>query len=61
VSRCPSCKSDDVEPDEETAEEGDQVSCGDCGAQLTLTITKRIRLKHTEPEEDEDSDESNAV
>jgi len=58
MTKCPSCKGEDLDFDPETTESGDSVECGDCGAQLTVEISRRIRLVVAEDDsEDEDDDQ----
>ena len=50
---CPTCKAP-IDLDEEELDEGDPVSCDECGAELHVASTNPLEL---EPAGDEDEDE----
>ena len=53
---CPKCDAAiDVEEDE--LDEGDVLSCDECGASLTVTGTNPVELESEDEEEDEDEEE----
>jgi lysine biosynthesis protein LysW len=54
---CPNCKAD-IDLDEEELDEGDPVTCDECGAELSVASTNPVELElATEDDEDEDEDE----
>lgn len=54
---CPNCKAD-IDVDEEELDEGDPVTCDECGSELRVASTNPLELElATEDDEDEDEDE----
>ena len=54
---CPVCEGA-IDVDEEDVDEGDTVSCDECGADLRVVGTDPLELESAEdPEEDEDEDD----
>ena len=53
---CPECDTDlDIEEDE--VEEGDVVSCSECGSDFEVVTINPLELNKVEEEEDDDEDE----
>jgi alpha-aminoadipate carrier protein LysW len=53
---CPECETDlDIEEDD--IEEGDVVSCSECGSDFEVITTNPLELKKVAEEEDEEEDE----
>ena len=53
---CPECESDlDVEEDE--IDEGEVVSCAECGTDFEVITTNPLELRPVDDEDDEDKDE----
>jgi alpha-aminoadipate carrier protein LysW len=53
---CPECETDlDIEEDD--MEEGDVVSCSECGSDFEVVTTNPLELNKVEEEEDDDEDE----
>lgn len=53
---CPECDTDlDIEEDD--IEEGDVVSCAECGSDFEVITTNPLELNKVEEEEDEDEEE----
>ncbi|MBV8731448.1 MAG: hypothetical protein JO336_16700 [Acidobacteriia bacterium] len=52
---CPVCEGT-IDVDEEDVDEGDTISCDECGADLTVVSTDPLEVESAE-EEDEDEDE----
>ena len=54
---CPKCKGS-IDVDEEDVDEGDTISCDECGADLRVVGTDPLELESAEDlEEDEDEDD----
>jgi alpha-aminoadipate carrier protein LysW len=56
--RCPACK-EVIDVDEEDIDEGDTISCDECGANLKVVGTEPLELESAddlEEEEEEDDD-----
>jgi alpha-aminoadipate/glutamate carrier protein LysW len=54
--KCPVCDADiDVEEDE--LDEGETISCDECGATLTVASVDPLELEAAEDDDDEDEDE----
>jgi alpha-aminoadipate carrier protein LysW len=53
---CPACEGA-IDVDEEDVDEGDSISCDECGAVLTVSSTTPLELQSAEEEEEEDEDE----
>jgi alpha-aminoadipate carrier protein LysW len=54
---CPVCEGK-IDVDEEDVDEGDTISCDECGAALKVTSTDPLELESAdEAEEDEEEDE----
>ena len=54
--KCPVCEGA-IDVDEEDVDEGDPISCDECGADLKVVGTDPLELESAEEEEDEDEDE----
>lgn len=53
---CPECETDlDLEEDE--VEEGDVVSCSECGSDFEVVTTNPLELNKVSDEDDEDDDD----
>ena len=53
---CPECETDlDIEEDD--IEEGDVVSCAECGSDFEVITTNPLELNKVEEEEDEDEED----
>ncbi len=55
---CPTCKGS-IDVDEEDVDEGDSISCDECGADLRVVSTEPLELESAE-EADEDEEEDDA-
>ena len=55
--KCPKCKGE-IDVDEEDLDEGDPLSCDECGADLRVVSTDPLELESAEElaEEEEDAD-----
>ena len=53
---CPVCEGS-IDVDEEDVDEGDTISCDECGADLKVTSTDPLELESAEEAEEEDEDE----
>ena len=53
---CPVCEGT-IDVDEEDVDEGDTVSCDECGADLRVVGTDPLELEAAEEEEDEEDEE----
>jgi alpha-aminoadipate carrier protein LysW len=53
---CPVCEGT-IDVDEEDVDEGDTISCDECGADLKVTSTDPLELESAEALEEEDEDE----
>jgi alpha-aminoadipate carrier protein LysW len=53
---CPACEGS-IDVDEEDVDEGDTISCDECGAALKVIGTAPLELESAEEEEEEDEDE----
>jgi alpha-aminoadipate carrier protein LysW len=53
---CPECESD-LDIDEEEVEEGEVVSCAECGTDFEIVTTNPIELKTVDDEEYDDEEE----
>lgn len=53
---CPECESD-LDIEEEDMDEGDVVSCSECGSDFEVVTANPLELKKVDEEEDEDEDE----
>jgi alpha-aminoadipate carrier protein LysW len=52
---CPKCQGA-IDVDEEDVDEGDSLSCDECGADLRVVSTDPLELESAEELEDEDDD-----
>ena len=57
---CPVCDAE-IDVDEDELDEGDTVSCDECGADLRVVSVDPLDLEPLEEEEDEDEDEDEAA
>jgi alpha-aminoadipate carrier protein LysW len=57
---CPKCN-EKIDVDEEDVDEGDTISCDECGAALKVIGTAPLELESAEEVEDEDEDEEGFV
>ena len=53
---CPACEGN-IDVDEEDVDEGDTISCDECGAALKVIGIDPLELESAEEEEEEDEDE----
>lgn len=53
---CPACEGN-IDVDEEDVDEGDTISCDECGAALKVIGTAPLELESAEEEEDEDEED----
>jgi len=53
---CPACEGA-IDVDEEDVDEGDTISCDECGAALKVVGTDPLELESAEDMEDEEEDE----
>ena len=53
---CPVCEGT-IDVDEEDVDEGDSISCDECGADLKVVGTDPLELESAEEVEEEDEDE----
>jgi alpha-aminoadipate carrier protein LysW len=53
---CPACQGN-IDVDEEDVDEGDTISCDECGAALKVIGTAPLELEKAEEEEDEDEED----
>ena len=53
---CPACQGN-IDVDEEDVDEGDTISCDECGAALKVIGTVPLELEKAEEEEDEDEED----
>jgi alpha-aminoadipate carrier protein LysW len=53
---CPKCEAA-IDVDEEDVDEGDTISCDECGAALKVVSTDPLELESAEEPEEEDEDE----
>ena len=53
---CPVCEAV-LDVEEEEVDEGDTLSCDECGATLTVTSTAPLELESAEDDDDDDEDE----
>jgi alpha-aminoadipate carrier protein LysW len=54
--KCPKCEGA-IDVDEEDVDEGDSISCDECGADLKVVGTDPLELESTEELEEEDDEE----
>jgi alpha-aminoadipate/glutamate carrier protein LysW len=52
---CPKCDAP-IDVEEEELDEGDVLSCDECGASLTVASVNPVELKSEDAEEDDDED-----
>jgi alpha-aminoadipate carrier protein LysW len=57
---CPKCQGA-IDIDEEDVDEGDTLSCDECGADLKVVSTDPLELESAEEVEDEDEDEEGFI
>jgi alpha-aminoadipate/glutamate carrier protein LysW len=53
---CPVCEGT-IDVDEEDVDEGDTISCDECGADLKIVSTDPLEVESADEEEEEDEDE----
>jgi alpha-aminoadipate/glutamate carrier protein LysW len=53
---CPVCEGT-IDVDQDDVDEGDTISCDECGADLTVVSTDPLEVESAEGEEEEDEDE----
>lgn len=56
MANCPNCEAV-IDVDEEDLDEGETVTCDECGADLTVTGLDPLELETTEDEEEEEEEE----
>lgn len=54
--KCPACEGA-IDVEEEDVDEGDTISCDECGAALKVVGTEPLELESAEEAEEEDEDE----
>jgi alpha-aminoadipate carrier protein LysW len=57
---CPACNGT-IDVDEEDVDEGDTISCDECGAVLTVVSTDPLELESAEDLEEDEEDEDGFV
>jgi alpha-aminoadipate carrier protein LysW len=57
MATCPNCEALDLEVDEYELEEGDNVTCPDCGASLVVASIVPLELELVSEDEDEDDED----
>jgi alpha-aminoadipate carrier protein LysW len=57
---CPVCEGA-IDVDEEDVDEGDTISCDECGADLRVTGTDPLEVESSDSVEEEDEDEDSYV
>ena len=57
MATCPSCEAPDLEVDEYELEEGEIVTCPDCGASLEVTGLSPVEFDVVTDDDDEDDDD----
>lgn len=57
MATCPNCEALDLEVDEYELEEGDTVTCPECGASLVVASIVPLELELASEDEDEDDDD----
>lgn len=57
MATCPNCEALDLEVDEYELEEGDTLTCPECGASLVVASIVPLELDLASEDEDEDDDE----
>lgn len=57
MATCPNCEALDLEVDEYELEEGDIVTCSECGASLLVASISPLELELVDDEDDDDDDE----
>jgi len=58
--KCPACEGA-IDVDEEDVDEGDTLSCDECGAALKVVSTDPLELESADEVEEEDEDEEGFV
>ena len=56
---CPACKGN-IDVDEEDVDEGDSISCDECGAVLKVASTDPLELESAEEAEEDEDEEDDA-
>jgi alpha-aminoadipate/glutamate carrier protein LysW len=56
MATCPVCEGT-IDVDQDDVDEGDTISCDECGADLKVVSTDPMELESVEEDEDEDEDE----
>jgi lysine biosynthesis protein LysW len=57
MATCPNCEALDLEVDEYELDEGDAVTCPECGASLVVASIVPLELELSSDDEDDDEDE----
>jgi alpha-aminoadipate carrier protein LysW len=57
---CPVCQGP-IDVDEEDIDEGDTLSCDECGAALKIVSTEPLELESAEEAEEEEEDEEGVI
>jgi alpha-aminoadipate/glutamate carrier protein LysW len=57
MATCPSCEASDLEVDEYDLEEGEIITCPECGASLEVTSLSPLDFDVASDEDDDDDDE----
>ena len=56
---CPMCDAD-IDVEEEDLDEGDELTCDECGATISVTSTDPLELEADDEEDDEEEDEDDS-
>jgi len=54
---CPMCDAD-IDVEEEDLDEGDELTCDECGSTISVTSTDPLELEADDEEDDEDEEDS---
>ena len=54
---CPMCDAD-IDVEEEDLDEGDELTCDECGSTIRVTSTDPLELEADDEEDDEDEEDS---
>lgn len=57
MATCPNCEALDLEVDEYELEEGDSVTCSECGASLLVAGISPLELELVDEDDEDDDDE----
>jgi lysine biosynthesis protein LysW len=57
MEKCPVCNAAAIDVEEEELDEGDELTCEECGATLRVASLGPLELEPAEEDEDEDEDD----